>query len=354
MDVHKRIIELKTPKVAVAEARENIIKERDGEQYGLKVNFPSVNIAMGKYFRFNNVNLFAGLSGHGKSYLMNILSGDFLDYKKGGINEDITFIPIIFNFCFEMSAYNEILRSVAGDMGVSYGYLLSSEYDKVTGEYNQLTDDELIKVEEYLKFYENKSILFFETPGNCKVIENTVLYYVKSYEAKAKESGVTYKYVINIDHTLLIDTLDEKSALELMANVGKLAIRLRKGINAMVNLLGQLNNNIEDVKRITNKALHYPIKSDIYAQGQLYNACDSVFIIHQPQLLKIIEYGTQKQNSGSIGKPTKDLIHFMKLKARHGKVGSIWLHNDLSKGRIIEKPKELTPIEEDKNLNEIK
>lgn len=341
----RKILEHKTPKEAVAEAKENIIRERDGEQYGLKVNFPSVNIAMGKYFRFNNVNLFAGLSGHGKSYLMNILSGDFLDYKEGGINENITFIPIILNFCFEMSAYNEILRSVAGDMGVSYGYLLSSEYNKETGEYNKLTEEELIKVEKYLTFYENKSILFFETPGNVKVIENTVEHYVNQYLAIGKRNGKVYKFVINIDHTLLIDTLDEKSALELMANVGKLAIRLRKRFNGMINLLGQLNNNIEDVKRITNKSLQYPIKSDIYAQGQLYNACDSVFVIHQPQLLKILEYGTQKRL-------TKDLIHLMKLKARHGRVGSVWLHNDLLKGKIIEKSKELKDIE-DKNLSEI-
>lgn len=346
--MHNRLILThKTPKEAVQEAKDNINKERDGEQYGLLVIYHSLNIAMGKYFRFNNVNLFAGLSGHGKSYLINILSNCFLDYKKGGLNEDITFIPIIFNFCFEMSAYNEILRGVAGDMGVSYSYLLSSQYNKESKDYNRLTDTELIKVENYLKFYENKSILFFETPGNVKVIYNTIEHYVTKYKALGKTNGLNYKFIVNIDHTLLIDTLDEKSALELMANVGKIAILIRKEFNAMVNLLGQLNNNIEDVKRITNKALHYPIKSDIYAQGQLYNACDSVFVIHQPQLLKITEYGTQKRQ-------TNNLIHLIKLKARHGTVGSIWLKNDLAKGKIIEVVKEIEENEEiDTNLEHI-
>jgi len=343
----KNILIHKTPAQAVAEAKEHIHRERDGEQYGLKCEFPSVNIAMGKYFRFNNVNLIAGLSGHAKSYLMNILTNNFLDYGKEGLNENITFVPIVFNFCFEMSAYNEILRSVAGDMGVSYSYLLSSQYDKDTKDYNRLTDDEAIRVEEYLKFYENKSMLFFETPGNVKVIYNTVEHYVTKYLAIGKTNGLDYKFIINIDHTLLIDTLDEKSALELMANVGKVSIRIRKEFSAMVNLLGQLNNNIEDVKRITNKSLHYPIKSDIYAQGQLYNACDSVFVIHQPQLLKITEYGTPKR-------PTANLIHLIKLKARHGIVGSIWLQNALGIGKIIEISKEIEEIEEeDRNLEHI-
>ena len=132
-----------------------------------------------------------------------------------------------------------------------------------------------------------------------------------------------------------------------MANVGKISIRMRKDFGSMVNLLGQLNNNIEDVRRITTKTLHYPQKSDIYAQGQLYNACDNVFVIHQPQLLKITSYGSNNY-------PTKDLIHLIKLKARHGKVGSIWLKNDLSKGRIVEiGTNKEENSEEDNNLQHI-
>lgn len=337
---NKIILIPKTPNEAVKEALQHIEAERTGEQYGLYTRYNSLNIAMGKYFRFNNVNLWAGLSGHGKSYFMNIINSDFLDYGEGGINENIDFVPVILNFCFEMSAYNEILRSVAGDMGVSYGYLLSSQYDKKTKEYNTLTDAELIKVKEYLKYYSNKSMLFFETPGNIKVIYNTIEHVVESYSKKTRNDGKPYKFIINIDHTLLIDTLDEDSALELMANVGKTSIAVRKDFGAMVNLVGQLNNNIEDVRRITNASLHYPIKSDIYAQGQLYNACDSVFVTHQPQLLKITQYGSRK-------KDTKDLIHLIRLKARHGHTGNIWLKNNLKNGKIEEFPKV------DENLEEI-
>ena len=340
-------LEHKTPKDAAVEARDRIVQERSGEQYGLHCKIPSLNIAMGKYFRFANVNLFAGLSGSGKSYLLNSLNNDFLDYGEGGINEHITFVPVILNFCFEMSAADEVLRSIAGDMGVSYGYLLSSQYNKDTKDYNRLTEEELLQVDTYLKHYTNKSMLFFDVPSNLNVIYNTIEHYTNHYSNKTRKDGKPYKFIVNIDHTLLIEELEEKSTVELMANVGKMAIKIRKSFNCMINLVGQLNNNIEDVRRITNKLLHYPIKSDIYAQGQLYNACDSVFVVHQPQQLKITAYGSQDRD-------TKDLMHLLRLKARHGNTGNIWLKNDLAKGQIIEMPKTLKENEAiDSNLMEI-
>lgn len=326
------ILPYKTAKVASNEALEIVEAERTGEQYGLYSEYHKLNVAMGKYFRFNNVNLFAGLSGHGKSYLINILSNNWLSISNDGINSNVEFIPIVLHFCFEMSAYNEILRDIAKSMQVSYEYLLSSSYNKDTKEYNQINDDELLTIKNHLTKYSNKNILFFEEAGNVSQIYNSVHYMYNNYkrkenEAKAKGRNIEYRFIINIDHTLLIENFNEKSNLELMANVGKIAIRIRKQFGAMVNLLGQLNNNIEDVRRLTTPSLHYPQKSDIYAQGQLYNACDNVFVIHQPQLLKITLYGTYKY-------PTKDLVHLIKLKSRHGKVGSIWFTNNLNSGGL--------------------
>lgn len=343
----KLILPYLTPTQAAEQALEEVKKERTGEQYGLLCRYHSVNVAMGKYWRFNNVNLIAGLSGHGKSYLLNTFTEDYLDTAE--LNNGILFIPICLHFCFEMSAYNEILRSCAADLGISYSALLSSEYDKESKTYNTLTDEEFIKVEKYLSYYKKKNIIFIETSGNIRLIYNTIEHFYNVYNDRAHalsiqhNKPIKFRFIVNIDHTLLIDTLDEKSALELMSNVGRYAIKIRKEFMAMVNLLGQLNNNIEDVKRITTKTLHYPQKSDIYAQGQIYNACDNVWVIHQPQLLKIEKYGKFEL-------PTKDLIHFIKLKSRHGKVGSVWLKDNLKNGNIIEYPKKEENNEEyDKN-----
>ncbi len=335
-----------TPQAAATKALAIIEEERGGVQLGLYTEFPSLNRAMGKYFRFNTVNLWAGLSGHGKSYLLTLLTNNFLDYvNPDGINGKAPFVPIVIHFCFEMSAHNEILRAVAKDLGVNYNYLLSSQYDEATGGYNIISDEEILTITKALEYYYNKSILFFETPGNTVMIYNTVIHIVNSYKQKALENGLQYEFIINIDHTLLIDTLDEKSNLELMSNVGKLAIKLRKEVNGQINLLGQLNNNIEDVRRLTTPALHYPTKSDIYAQGQLYNACDNVFVIHQPMLLKISKYGPRMLD-------TAKLVHLIKLKARHGDVGNLWFENAFDKGTLIEF-KKTTLKEEEQQTEEI-
>lgn len=322
-----------TAREAVAQAKAIVLKERSGEQLGLYTHYPAFDRSMGKYARFSNVNLYAGLSGHGKSYLLNSLTEGFTDKHK---NAKFGFLPIVLQFCFEMSAADEILRSCASDLGISYSHLLSSQYDKKSDSYNRLTDEELLKVEAYLSYYENKSIIFIEVSGNVNLIYNTVEYFYTGY--KKKETPILkYAFIVNIDHTLLIDKLNESDLLELMGNVGKVAIRMRKDFQAMVNLLGQLNNNIEDTKRLLTPTLHFPQKSDIYAQGQLFNACDNVYVIHQPQLLKIDFYGKDKI-------PTANLIHLIKLKSRHGTVGNVWLYNDLKNGRIIEVPK--TPIKD--------
>jgi replicative DNA helicase len=318
----KTILNYRFARDVVKEAYNLVVSERKGEQLGLYCDLPVLNIAMGKFFRFANVNLWAGLSGHGKSYFLNQLNRAFVSNVNIGFKRRV----IIIQFCFEMSATDEILRACAADLGISYSYLLSSQYDKDTKNYNTLSDEYLIKVKTALDYYSTKNIIFVDNPGNVHLIYNTVedIY----NKAKAKFPNEDIALIVNIDHTLLIEKLDESDLLELMLNTGKLSIVLRKNFKAMINLIGQLNNNIEDVRRLTNPALHYPQKSDIYAQGQIYNACDNVFVIHQPQLLKLETYGTKKY-------PTKDLIHLSKLKSRHGKVGNIWLKDDLINGRII-------------------
>lgn len=317
----------KTPTQAADSALKIIEDERSGKQLGVFSEYNILNRAMGKYFRFDTVNLWAGLSGHGKSYFLNILNTNFLDTVN--LNNKIDFVPVVLQFCFEMSAHNEILRAVAKDLGVNYSYLLSSEYDQTTGKYNKVTDEELDSIRHAMEYYKNTDIIFYDVPGNMHQIYHTVLHQAINYRALSKKTGKTYKFIINIDHTLLIESLNNQKALELMADVGKVSIKIRKTFGAMINLVGQLNNNIEDVRRLTNPSLHYPQKSDIYAQGQLYNACENVFVIHQPMLLKLTRYGTNNI-------PTTNLIHLIKLKARHGTVGNLWFENALHKGKILE------------------
>lgn len=311
------ILKYKTAAQAVEEAKNEIEKERKGEQLGLYSRFHSLNVSTGKYFRFSNVYLIAGLSGHGKSALLNMLRHDFLDKSLNNIK----FKTLHLHFCYEMKASDELLREVSSKFGKSYSYLLSSEYDKESKTYNTISNEEYNAYSKYLEKLGKRPIFYFETAGNLHQLYNTVEYFSKAYP--------DYKLVVSIDHTLLSEKLDEDSDIQLMANTGKTAVMLRKHFGAMVLLLGQLNNNIEDIRRLKEKTLHFPMKSDIYAQSQLFNACDHVYIIHRPEFLKIEKYGFSQR-------PTKGLIHFLKLKARHGLIGSVWMKEDFKNGRILE------------------
>ena len=305
---------------AAIKAKETIERERQGKQLGLKVRWNGLNIANRKYFRFKQIYLLAGLSGHGKSFLDNIILNDFMDLKN--INKDYKGKPLVLYFCYEMTAEDELIRTLSTKMNVSYNRILSSEWDSTTKTYEGLTEKELETAFSHLHSIGNRPMFYFETAGNLLQLEATVKHYDDLYK---KERDI----IVAIDHTLLSEKLTEKTELELMANTGKTAVRLKKKHNAMVLMLGQLNNNIEDFKRITNPRGHYPIKSDIYAAGQIYNACDTVMTIHQPALLKISNYGEKKMN-------TKNLVHLQILKARHGHVGSIFLENRLNEGTLLE------------------
>lgn len=307
---------------AVAAAKKEIVQEQSGVQLGLKVRWEGLNIANRKYFRLKQIYLFAGLSGHAKSYILNLITNDFLDRDE--INKDFKDDLLILNFTYEMTAQDELLRTLGTKMNMSYGKILSSEWDSETKSYKGMSKEETKQAFSLLDDIGKRPVFYFETAGNLKQLEATVAFYVKAY------AGQNKKLIVTIDHTLLSEKLNERSELELMANTGKTALRLKKQFGAMVIMLGQLNNAIEDYKRINNARAHYPIKSDIYAAGQIYNACDTVITIHQPFMLKIPNYGVSKY-------PTKNLIHLQVLKARHGRIGSVWLENRLDIGKVFEK-----------------
>ncbi len=330
MKISPNILPFKTSQQVAEEAKKKIYEERKGEQFGLYTRWPGLNKAMRKYIRFGNVYLLAGLSGHGKSLLLTILQNDFLDLEdiKGkdgniihnAINKNSKFKPLLLHFCYEMAAVDEAIRSVSNSIKKSYNYILSSDYNKELDMYNTISEDELIYINENLDQFGKRPMFFFETAGNLKQLYDTVAFFYHKYPS--------HKLIVSIDHTLLSNKLDEENDIELMANTGIVSIALRKNFGAMIILLGQLNSNIEDVQRLTKKELHYPQKSDIYAQARVYHAADTVMTVHRPELLKISKYGKSQ-------KPTKDLLHLQILKARHGVVGNIWLRFNQVSGEII-------------------
>lgn len=343
---------IKTPRDVAVTAIRAVKEEASGVQLGLKTRFPGLNIAIGKYFRFKQVYSISGLSGHGKSILLNMLIQDFLNPS---LNLDAcVYDYIVCHHAFEMNPEDEELRKASTKLQVSYNHLLSSEIDPTTGRYNKLTDAELVQLEEVLKEDVDKPIYYFDEPCELKHIALNVRSAINRYKTdtlsnearlerycKKKGKKITDiidpdnpptldsidnpKVVITIDHTLLLKQAEhEKDILHTMRNLAKTAIALKKK-GYLVIFVGQFNNNIEKLERIRNVEVQYPVKSDIYAQGEIYNACDGVFTIHRAELLGILRYGKNRLK-------TDKLVHLQVLKMRFGKVGSIWFRNRLDIG----------------------
>ncbi len=124
-------------------------------------------------------------------------------------------------------------------------YVPEKKHNRFAGLYS-LKGDSLKETEMY----------FVETTGNIHQIKETVKY----FQAKFPE----HYLVVGLDHTLLPNYYTEKNEIELVANLAKVAIELRKDIHCMVLLVNQLNSDIEERERIVNPALHYPIKRDLF------------------------------------------------------------------------------------------
>jgi replicative DNA helicase len=119
-----------------------------------------------------------------------------------------------------------------------------------------------------------------------------------------------------LDHTTLVNPVNRESELELVANLSKLSIKLKKQLPLTFLMLGQLNSNIESDDRRTNPTLHQPGRADLFGGKSVWNAMDCIFMPHRPELLKIDYYTPDEY-------PTQNRMFFHITKQRFGGVGTI-------------------------------
>ena len=345
MEQKPKTLPIKTIAEAVEEAKSLINEERSGTVNGLYTRWTGINRAKFKYWRFRNVTMIAGMSGSGKSAILNMLEDDFTnpdlnpkyllkfnpatnDYLWDG---KTIYEPklCILAFKFEMDAADEVLRNLSGKTKLSYSYLLSSQSNREESSkqgkevYNTVSDAEFEKLSSELDKLKSRPIRYIENAGNLEQIWNTC--------AAFKEQHPQMKLIVTLDHTLLSEKLNEKDDLELTSNSARLAIRLKKAFNATVIFLAQLNGEIEKPIRRDNPAMHYPMKTDIHCGNQIYWACDDVLVFHRPENLHITKYG---QKPFAVN--TKDLIHCAWLKSRKNTVGNIWFKQVFHEGNMAQ------------------
>lgn len=125
-----------------------------------------------------------------------------------------------------------------------------------------------------------------------------------------------------------MEYLDEVSEVDLINRMSRLALTLKKEYGAMVIMLGQLNDKLEQPERIKTPQLQYPKKTDIHGGKSIYMISDTVIIIHRPESLQIQKYGPKYYD-------TKDLVMWHFLKSRlNGTEGVVRMKQNFAAGTL--------------------
>jgi len=290
---------------AVDRSVDYIKRRKEGEQLGLSTRWKKFNNIIGGGLEWGCQYCLAGISGGGKSSVANMLETDLFD-----LNPEQKFI--VLNFNFEMPSRMQITRKFS-----SLGKMTVHKINSVESPLSDYEFDQILRWKEKLSNY---NIFYFDVPGNVSQIKETVYEYQEKYP--------DYKILNILDHSRLITRDRERDEFEVVVNITKIGMELKKELECMNIFLSQLNGNIESEKRITNPSLHYPIRTDIYGNDAMYQSCDSVFIMHRPKVLGIGLYGTEEIE-------TDDLVAFHILKNRNGEIGMIKM-KDILKYNTIE------------------
>ncbi len=281
-------------------ALNKIIQHREGLFDTLSTRFDILNQMLLGGFKFGQLVLLGGASGHGKSYLLQMLRADFMNPALNTLKRPFKLL----HFNLEMPMASEIMRELVASTKYTYEDLISY------GDCNRLEDQAFEEVKRHLRqMQDNDTVFFVNTPGTKYVMEETIY--------KFKSTFPNHELIVTLDHTLLIEMLNEKSEVQLESDIGKKFIEIRQKINSLNFLVSQLNDKIEDPRR-REPGMQFPTKTDFHGSKQVYQAADVVLVAHRPELLNIELYGKVAESY-----PTKDMVALHLLKNREG-AANMW------------------------------
>ena len=275
----------------------------------LRTRWPKFNTLCMGGIEPNAIYTFSGISGSGKSSLVNTLETDLIDLNP---NREL----VVLSFNFEMLASRQVGRKLSYKLKET----TSTLYSAVTS----IDDNAFEKVKNEAENIKKYPIYYVDTPSTVEHIAETIDYF---YDVIAKGKWL----IIILDHTLLVTNngRDERTTI---IDLQKLFMQIKKKPNISIIQISQMNRNIEQPERIINPTNHYPMRSDLSTSDFIFQSSDYVIVLHRPELLGITAYGPQRQL-------VADMVYLHFLKNREGDLKILRFINDLKYNNLIE-PKE--------------
>lgn len=258
----------------------------------------------------NAIYTVTGISGSGKSSFVNTLETDLID-----LNPEEQIVVLSFNY--EMLSSKQVGRKLSYKLRQTTSDLYSA-----IKPINDYTMNMVKKAANEMKKY---PVYYVDEPQTLIDMEKIINHFIN---VVAKDKWL----IIILDHSLLIKSSGDGER-QTIADVQKLFMRFKKIGKTSIIQISQMNRNIEAPERINNSGMHYPMRSDISTSDSIFQASDYVIVVHRPEILGIVEYG-------SYSLPTKDHIYMHFLKNREGEVKVLKFINDLKYNNIKE-PEEI-------------
>jgi replicative DNA helicase len=303
---------------------------KSGEAKSLLTAIPKLNDLLMNGLDWNRILTIAGLSGSGKSMILENFKRDFV-----ALNKDQDFC--ILSFEFEMLIEDQLARNISSKMEKEVKELYSAK--------GELSDEDLDKACDLLDDYAKAPVYYVDNLMTVAEINTTILDFASQHIKPFKDRGL----IVTLDHTLLTKGKtgdNEKTKVdELMHSLVALKKYLAsEGIKVVFIVLAQLNRDIESTERIINRNLHYPTKNDIFAASSVYYSSDYVLITHKPaDISGIGEFYGPPQEGFPKGLPLKspknperDMIYWHLIKERFGVRKVILMEEDFKNSRICQ------------------
>jgi hypothetical protein len=321
----------------IAYAVDKTIKYIDGRRKGeiksLKTSHKKLNSVTLQGFEWNKVITLGGLSGSGKSMILEQWKRDFVDYNP---NEKF----YVLSFEFEMLARDQIARSLSGKLNMNTRHLYSAE-----SETQRLTETEFVQVCNTIRDISNYPFYYVERVHSVDEIERIINSFIKDKNLFDGESGL----IVTLDHVLLTKNKTGESERQTLSNLYSMAIQMKQycedvGVKILFIFASQLNRDILEGERVLNSKLHYPSSKDLFGSSSLFNGSDYVIVSHRPSSIT----GMPKYYGLPIGDykeglpvycpedESRSMIYWHVLKNRGGEAATLMMVEDFKHSRVVD------------------